>query len=86
MRARTTLLAVALVLAAAPALGAVVSEPSADALGRDSVFAMAAAAEPLEAPRDVDGLAEATMAAPLPAGVAAVGAALLGLGLVHRRR
>ncbi len=86
MSARPALVAVALVLAATPALGAVVAEPPVEASGPRGVFALAAAAEPLESPRAVPGLAEATMAAPLPAGVAAFGAALLGLGLVYRRR
>jgi len=86
MSARTTLLAVALVFLAAPALGALVAEPPAGGAGPDDAFAIMAPVEPIEKPREVGGLAGATMAAPLPAGVTAVGAALLGLGLVFRRR
>ena len=86
MSTRTALAAVALMLAVTPALGAVVAEPPSDARAGGGVFEPAGAVEPVQAPRDVRGLAEATMAAPLPAGVTAVGAALLGLGLVYRRR
>jgi len=86
MSARTALAAVALMLAVTPALGVVVAEPPTDARDGGGVFAPAGALEPVQAPRDVRGLADATMAAPLPAGVTAVGAALFGLGLVCRRR
>ncbi|NBB70633.1 MAG: hypothetical protein GVY33_09985 [Alphaproteobacteria bacterium] len=74
-------------LIAGPAWSAVVPPPSAPAVeSGETVFTMADRAQPSEPSSEPAGLAEATRAAPLPAGITAVGAALLGLGLVCRRR
>jgi hypothetical protein len=84
---RLAMVVVAVSLVAGPAWGAVVPPPSAPTAGSgETVFTMADGAEPSEPSSEPAGLAEATRAAPLPAGITAVGAALLGLGLVCRRR
>jgi hypothetical protein len=73
-------------LAGGPAWSAVVTPPSHAVDSGETVFTMADRAEPLEPSADRTSLAEATRAAPLPAGITAFGAALLGLGLVYGRR
>jgi hypothetical protein len=77
---------VAVSLVAGPAWGAVVPPPSHAVGSGETVFTMADRAEPSEPSSEPAGLAEATRAAPLPAGITALGAALLGLGLVYGRR
>jgi len=83
---RFAMAVVAVALAAGPAWSAVVTPPSHAIGAGETVFTMADRAEPLEPSSERAGLAEATRAAPLPAGITAFGAALLGLGLVYRRR
>jgi hypothetical protein len=86
MRACAVLVAVSLALVVVPVFAAAVPEPQAVSPGRPEALALAAAIEPVDERRDLPTIADATMAAPLPAGVAVVGTALLALGLIRRRR
>jgi hypothetical protein len=78
--------ALAFALLTVPASGAVVAYPERDeASSTREVFAVRDGVETVE-DRDVEsGFADATLTAALPAGVALVGATLLGLGLIRRR-
>jgi hypothetical protein len=70
-----------------PALTAVMPSPSAGATEPGHrPLAMVESIEPAAPEPTAPGIADAARAAPLPAGIALVGAALLGFGLLRRRR
>lgn len=87
MPARLLLAAVIAMTLTTPASSAVMVYPSADATepGRGPL-AMVETIEPAASAPTAPGIADAARAGPLPAGIALVGAALLGFGLLRRRR
>jgi hypothetical protein len=70
-----------------PAFAAVMTYPPAAATeAARGPLAMVETIEPAAPGPTAPGIADAARAAPLPAGIALVGAALLGFGLLRRRR
>ena len=87
MRARLLLATVIATSLTTPALPAVITHAPADATAPDrGPLAMVESIEPAAPGPTAPGIADAARAAPLPAGIALVGAALLGFGLLRRRR
>lgn len=66
--------------------GASAAPGVADSPSTATVFAMADVEQPVAPATEREGLAGATLSAPLPASVTLFGAALLGLGLLSRHQ
>ena len=87
MPARPLMDTVIVLILTTPASSAVMTYPSAESTDRGrGTLAMVETIEPAAPAPAAPGIADAARAAPLPAGIALVGAALLGFGLLRRRR